>query len=196
MTRKILVTVTMIILAVCLVSGGCSSVDSNKLDSWKDMFKIAPGEKDAASPSSAAPNIDIPAAGEEITVKLYFVNSQTKQLEAEERSIPKVEGIARQTMQELIKGPSSNELQAVVPAGTELLDINIKPDGLCILDLSSEVNEVSSAQQGEMMVQAIANTMGQFPSVKEVSFLIEGQRVNVLGKTVDITEPVYADYTR
>lgn len=196
MTRKILVTVTMIILAVCLISGGCSSVDRNNLDSWKDMFKISPSEKDAASPSSAAPNIDIPAAGEEITVKLYFVNSQTKQLEAEERSIPKVEGIARQTMQELIKGPSSNELQAVIPAGTELLDINIKPDGLCILDLSSEVNEVSSAQQGEMMVQAIANTMGQFPSVKEVSFLIEGQRVSVLGKTVDITEPVYADYTR
>lgn len=82
----------------------------------------------------------------------------------------------------------------MVPAGTELLDINIKPDGLCIVDLSREVNQVSSARQGELMVQAIANTLGQFPAVKEVSFLVEGEKVSVLGGSVSVALPVQANY--
>lgn len=194
MTRKLLISVAMIVLAVCLLSGGCSSVDRSKIDSWKDMFKISTNQKDPANQTSIIPSLEVPTTDEEITVKLYFVNTQTKNLEAEQRNIPKVEGIARQTMHELLKGPTSPNHQAVVPAGTELLDINIKPDGLCIIDLSSEANQVGSAQEGEVMIQAIANTMGQFPSVKEVSFLIESQKVSVLGGSVNVAEPVQTRY--
>ncbi len=192
MTRKLLITMAMIVLAICLISGGCSSVDRGKIDSWKDMFKISTSQKDTADQNTIIPSLDVPATDEEITVKLYFINTQTKNLEVEQRNITKVEGIARQTMQELLKGPAYQNHQAVAPAGTELLDINIKPDGLCIIDLSSEANQIASAQEGGIMIEAIAKTMSQFPSVQEVSFLIDSQKVSVLGGSVNISEPVLA----
>ncbi len=194
MTKKFMMTMAMAVLAVCLISGGCSRIDDSKVESWKDMFKIPViGDNSKSSDQPAMiPDLISPAV-EQMVVNLYFVDSQTKQLVLEQRSIEKVEGIARQTMHELLKGPTRQGLQAVVPAGTQLLDINIKSDGLCIVDLSREANQVNSPQQGELMVQAIADTLGQFSSVREVSFLVDGEKVRVLG-TVDISQPVLAPY--
>ncbi len=196
MTKKLIMVMAMMLLAVCLLSGGCSRVDDSKINSWKDLIKIpsasdksTPNDKDTPTPGNESPEI-----GEQISVKLYFINAETNKLAVEKRSIGKVEGIARQTMEELIKGPSQQEYQPVLPVDTRLLDINIKPDGLCIVDLSGEADKVSSKEQGKLMVQAVANTLSQFPSVKEVSFLINGERVEALGGLVDIAQPVQADY--
>ncbi|NLN86442.1 MAG: GerMN domain-containing protein [Syntrophomonadaceae bacterium] len=192
MTKKLMIALAMMILSACLISGGCSRIDDSKVDSWKDMFKIPTGrDKDTDEKTIDFPTL-VNSRAEQVMVKLYFMDDQAQQLVVEERSIDKVTGIARQTVNELIKGPSNPELQAVIPAGTQLLDINIKPDGLCIVDLSREVNQVSSPQQGELMVQAIANTMGQFTTVEEVSFLVEGENANVLGGVV-VALPVQAD---
>lgn len=198
MTKKIVMAMAMMLLAVCLLSGGCSKVDDSKISSWKDLLKI-PTTSDKSTPSNkdiVTPINESQESGEQISVKLYFINPETNKLVFEERSIGKVEGIARQTMEELIKGPSQQEFQPVFPVSTRLLDINIKPEGLCIVDLSEEANRVSSKEQGQLMVQAVANTMGQFPSVTEVSFLIDGDKVNALGGIVDIAQPVQADYSR
>ncbi|MEQ8201277.1 MAG: GerMN domain-containing protein [Syntrophomonadaceae bacterium] len=195
MTKKLMMALAMVVLSACLISGGCSRIDDSKVDSWKDMFKIPTGsDKNTAGDKPVVASTIVDPGGEQVMVKLYFADGKTQQLVMEERSIGKVTGIARQTMNELIKGPSGPEHQAVIPVGTELLDINIKPDGLCIVDLSREVNQVSSPRQGELMVQAIANTMGQFPTVKEVSFRVEGENVSVLGGAVNVAQPVPADY--
>lgn len=196
MTRKTMMVTAMMLLAVCLLAGGCSqAVDESKIDSWKDMLKIptASDETDPSPNEGLTPVDENQIPGEQSVVKLYFSDSATQQLTVEERSIGKVEGIARQTMQELIKGPSRQDLQPIFPAGTTLLDINITPAGLCIIDLSEDAAEISSREQGELMVQAVANTLGQFPSVKEVDFLINGEAVEILGGLVDISEPVQAD---
>jgi len=185
------------LLAVCLLSGGCSKVDDTKVNSWKDLLKIPTSTEKSAqnNETNVTPANESQEAAEMIGVKLYFIDSKQNKLVVEERKIGKVQGIARQTMQELIKGPSGAEYQAVFPAGTKLLDINIKPEGLCIIDLSGEANKVSSKEQGTLMIQAVANTLGQFPSIKEVSFLINGEKVNALGGIIDIAQPVQANHT-
>jgi spore germination protein GerM len=198
MTNKFIMVLAVLLVAVCLLSGGCSKVDESKINSWKDLLKI-PVSTDKSAQNNNQANIT-PAnesqnAAEMITVKLYFIDSKQHKLVAEDRRIGKVQGIARETMQELIKGPSSANYQAVFPAGTKLLDINVKPEGLCIVDLSGEANKVSGKEQGSLMIQAIADTLGQFPSVKEVSFLINGEKVNTLGGLVDIAQPVQANHT-
>jgi len=199
MTKKLIVVMAMMLLALCLLSGGCSKVDDSKINTWKDMLKIPTSSDKAAQKGNDAvttPTADTQVTTEEISVKLYFVDPAQHKLVVEQRSIGKVEGIARQTMQELFKGPSSSGYQAVVPAGTKLLDINIKPEGLCIVDLSSEAGKISSQDQGKLMIQAVANTLSQFPSIKEVSFLINGEKVKTLGGLVDIAQPVQANYNR
>ncbi|MEA4924035.1 MAG: GerMN domain-containing protein [Syntrophomonadaceae bacterium] len=192
MTKKIVMVLALMIVAVCLLCGGCAKVDSS-LDSWKDIFKI-PTSTDKTGQNSDAqvtPANDAQEPAEMITIKLYFIDAQQPKLAAEERKIGKVEGIARQTMQELIKGPVDSGYTAVFPAGTRLLDINIKPDGLCIVDLSGEANQIDK-EQGRLMVQAVAHTLGQFSSVKEVSFLINGEKVTAIGGVVDVAQPVQA----
>lgn len=199
MTKKIIMAAAMIIMAVCLLSGGCSQVENNKINSWRDLLKIpASSEETAQNTSEPAviPDGNSGEAVEKISVRLYFIDPKQNKLAVEERSIDKVEGIARQTMAELIKGPSSAEYEAVFPAGTRLLDINIKPEGLCIVDLSSEADKIAGQEQGNFMIQAVADTLGQFPSIKEVSFLINGEKVNTLGGAVSIAKPVQVDYNR
>ena len=198
MTKKFMMVLAGMLLAVCLLSGGCSKVDDSKINSWKDMLKIPTSTDKSAqntNQSDITPANESPATTEKITVKLYFIDSKQHKLVAEERSIAKVQGIARETMQELIKGPSAADHQAVFPAGTKLLDINVKPEGMCIVDLSGEANKVSGKEQGSLMIQAVANTLGQFPSIKEVSFLINGEKANTLGGTLDIAKPVQAVHT-
>jgi hypothetical protein len=70
----------------------------------------------------------------------------------------------------------------------------VKPDGLCIVDLSGDAKKIVNKEQGRLMVQAIANTLGQFHSIQEVSFMINGEKVNNLGGMVDLAKPVQAEY--
>jgi germination protein M len=41
-----------------------------------------------------------------------------------------------------------------------------------------------------MMVMAIVNTLGQFATVKEVSFMINGELVQEIGGFVDLSQPL------
>jgi spore germination protein GerM len=196
MTNRFIIGLAAVLLVVCLLSGGCSKVDDSKINAWKDMIKIPTStEKSTQSDKDILiPENQSIVPGEKVTVKLYFEDSKQSKLVVEERSIGKVEGIARQTMQELIKGPSKTDMKPVFPVGSKLLDINVKPEGLCIVDLSSEVKKVNSKDQAKFMVQAVTNTLGQFPTIKEVSFLINGEKVNSLEGMVDLSKPVQAPY--
>ena len=134
--------------------------------------------------------------GEETTVQLYFISADGKSLVKEEKKIPKVEGIARATMEALLAGPEANSgYLPAAPAGTELLDINVKADDkLCIIDLSQEFANI--AQEGQdLAVYAIANTLCQFETVDQVEFRIEGANVESLGTDVDLSKDVSADYS-
>ena len=134
--------------------------------------------------------------GEETTVQLYFISADGKSLVKEEKKIPKVEGIARATMEALLVGPEANSgYLPAVPAGTTLLDINVKPDEkLCIVDLSQEFADI--AQEGQdLAVYAVTNTLCQFDTVEQVEFRIEGANVESLGTNVDLSENVMADYS-
>lgn len=130
---------------------------------------------------------------EKIKVVLYFGSKDGQYLVKEVREIPKVEGIARATLEELLKGPGpESNLVQTVPNGTKLLDINIKPDGLAIVSFSGELKAKhwgGSAGEGNT-VYSIVNTLTQFPSVQRVQILIEDQAVETLAGHLDISIPL------
>ncbi|HBQ26097.1 MAG TPA: hypothetical protein DD791_06860 [Syntrophomonas sp.] len=196
MNKKAISILAVILLAICLISGGCSVPSDKRVDikNWKDLLSLSP-EKSQSLPLNGVDKgvkpEENPEAGQElIEVKLYFVGPDGKSLVMEERSIGKTESMARNTVQELIKGPAENENLSAIPEGTRLRDINLKPDGLCIVDLSSQAQQVSSAKQEELMVYAIANTLGQFPTVKDVTFMIDGQRVDTIAGFLDLSNSI------
>jgi germination protein M len=196
MTQRFFVIIAVLVLAVCLISGGCQPANESKdIKSWRDLVNLLPEpEKETREELPVVPTVEPMAQAElnqeTIEVMLYFGGQDGLALVEESRIIPKEEGIARSTVNELLKGPDTPEYLSVVPEGTRLLDINVKPDGLCIINLSSEACQVANQQQEEMMIMAIANTVGQFPTVKEVAFMIEGERVQEIGGFMDLSQPV------
>ncbi|MDR1205308.1 MAG: GerMN domain-containing protein [Peptococcaceae bacterium] len=131
------------------------------------------------------------------TVLLYFTDQSGANLVAEERMIPKVEGIGRAVMQELLKGPVQPELAEALPQATQLLDINIKEDGLAIVDFSKELAEglADSSSAERMAVYSIVNTLSQFPSVERVQIRVEGKNVNTLKGAVRLDQELTEDVT-
>jgi len=198
MRNTIIVVLALALLSICLLSGGCAKPDQNKIKEWQDLLKI-PVDKEKASQKekNVLPSKNEksqPVTEQSMTVSLYFADSTGNKLIVEERDIVKVEGIARKTLEELLKGPTNVESVQVFPDGTRLRDINIKPDGLCIVDLSAEARGVVNKEQEKLMIYGIANTLNQFPSVKEVSFMINGEKVDSIGGYMDLSSPLQANY--
>ncbi len=195
MNRKLICLLTGVILAICLISSGCeqSSIRQESLKTWRDLLNpisqnltsnkaTVESEKTQVKPTIENSN----ETAETVQVKLFFFDSNKNALQAENAAIVKTEGIARSTMERLLLGPSSASLKSIAPFGTHLLDINIKKnEQLCIVDLSSEAKNISDKSQAKMMVDAISNTLFQFPSVKKVSILIAGESIEEI--------PVFAD---
>lgn len=195
MTQRFFIIIAVVVLAVCLVSGGCLPSQQEKAaQTWKDLVNLLPDtDSPEVQPSDTVIMEDaevLQVTPETIEVSLFFANADGSKLVEETRLITKEEGIARKTISELIKGPSTAEYMQVLPEGTRLLDINVKPDGLCIVDLSGEARQVSNRQQEELMVMAVANTVGQFPTVTGVSFMIDGEPVDEIAGFMNLSQPI------
>lgn len=143
------------------------------------------GQQDAAdsAPDAAADN------SETHQVTLYFANEEGR-LEAEQRMIPKQEGLARATVNQLISGPHDESLLPTLPAATILEDINIS-GGICTVDFSSELlSDLPDDQQKQKLaLYSIVNTLTQFDSVDEVRLLVNGQALDSFGG-VDVSAAV------
>jgi germination protein M len=194
-------------LALVLCFAGCGLIDN--LQSFKDNdesqeqepeeivieegVNIEPGDTTEPEQSDAMTSQD---SGSEDSreVVLYFANSDGTSLEGETRAIPKQEGIARATINELIAGPVDANLSPTLPAATILEDINIA-DGVCTVDFSTDfLTDLSSDQEAQMLaLYSIVNTLTQFDSVDYVRILVNGQALDSLAG-VDVST-VLAPFT-
>lgn len=189
MRKKILVIIWVLVFATVLV--GCGLLNKVREDFKKGENLTEPLDLNSPTVLVETPELSTTVEPEEKTVvTLYFADPVEHKLVAEEREIPKVVGIARATMEELIKGPAGSGLKGTLPAGTKLLDINIREDGLAIVDFSGELirDLPVSAQAEELAVYSIVNTLSQFPTVQEVEMRVEGQTVDTLLGHIDFQQ--------
>ncbi|WP_054695430.1 GerMN domain-containing protein [Syntrophomonas palmitatica] len=201
MGKKAVIALAVLVLVICILSGGCKTPaeEKQRLESWKDLLKKATEvdqtrtNRDEPKAKTNLQEVNTDTA-EKTTIKLYFGDLNNHALAVETRNISKTEAIGRKTLAELIKGPRTAGLKPVFPAQTSLRDINIKPDGSCIIDLSSEATRVDNVRDEKIMVYAMANTLGQFPTVKEISFMVDGQKTDKLAGFMDLSQPVKPDY--
>lgn len=156
-----------------------------------------PDANDISIEETYEPVQTIGDAVQEITVSLYFADADQQKLVKTEKQIPKVEGMARATIETLLEGPAPDSgLVAAVPSGTQLLDINVKPDEKkCIVDFSQELRNqlASSSKSEELAIYSIANTLCQFATIEQVEFRIEGQTVTTLAGGTDLSKAVAAN---
>lgn len=179
------------IVLLCVVVAFALFLSTGSFSKWQEVRdsllsvagKMPVQNEQAVLPSP--PNISLDAdvkPTKEVT--LYFTDAQTNNLIPEKHSIKKVEGIAKETIEALISGPQvSTGHYPVIPEGTKLLGINVKPDGLCIVDFSNELagNSKNSAVGEKIATYAIVDTLTQFPTIQRVKILINGQEKPTLG---------------
>lgn len=96
--------------------------------------------------------------------------------------IPKTESVALTTLQYMVKnGPVTellpNGFQAVLPADTEILGVNIKDDGTLIIDFSEEFLDYEAKDEVKIL-EALAHTMAQFDNVERIKLWINGHELN------------------
>jgi len=207
----------MVLLAALLVTGaaGCNRA-SETLSQLKQDFKQdvawnvaeedgdqqanqleVPDPNDITIEETYEPVQTIGEAVQEITVSLYFADADRQKLVKTEKQIPKVEGMARATVETLLEGPAPDSgLVSAVPSGTQLLDINVKPEEkTCIVDFSQELRNqlASSGNSEELAIYSIANTLCQFATIEEVEFRIEGQTITTLAGGTDLSKAVAAN---
>lgn len=131
--------------------------------------------------------------GEEQIV-LYFADENAQYLVPEYRKIKIVEGIAKQAIIELIKGPVNSELYPTVPSTTRVNNLYIS-DGIAYIDLSSEViKNHPGGSAGELLtVYSIVMTLTSFPEINKVQILVDGNSGETLVGHVDTSIPLERD---
>lgn len=131
------------------------------------------------------------ATAEKTEVTLYFTSAQGDKLVAEKRKISTVTGIAKETLQELIKGPTDKKLKKTLPEGTKLMDIDVK-DGLATVSFSKELHEkhLGGSNGEQITVYSIVNTLTQFPTIQRVQILVDGKSVETLAGHLGIADPI------
>ncbi len=129
-----------------------------------------------------------------MTVKLYFPNNvfNPKALDCSlvypvERIIPYTEGVAKATLEELIKGPTVEEIKngyfSSILKGTKANSVKMIGSTLVI-----DFNEIAASGGGSCGQLAkgssLMETLGQFSTVKEIKMTINGK-----GNTEDLFQP-------
>lgn len=132
----------------------------------------APGQ-----PSGEVPGADAPAST--MPLAIYYVKFTDKDayLVREVHEVARVPEVARAALDELIKGtPLTQGANRVLPANTKVKGISIDDQGMATVDFSPEVLQANVGSEGEALgIASIVNTLTEFPTIKKVSFTVDGQ---------------------
>lgn len=169
--RPAVLLAALLVAAVVIACGGDASSPAPTIT----MTETTP----ASAPPSPSPT---PTTAETIPVSVYFLRGE--KLGVAERRVPRTQAVAAAAMRELCGGPTEEEraagLGSAVPDGTELLGIVIR-DGVATVDLTSQYASGGGSLSMTARVAQVVYTLTQFPTVKAVSFRLNGQPITALG---------------
>lgn len=123
------------------------------------------------------------SSSEKMEVKVYFNQSGLDSVDCSVvgfviREIPKTTAPARAALEELLKGPTAQEKNALwgtaINEGVKVKSLTIE-NGLAMVDFSKELNTgVAGSCRVMAILSQITETLKQFPTVKEVTISIDG----------------------
>ena len=131
-----------------------------------------------------------PAPKDMQTVTVYYQDGEGY-LVPITTQVAKTDGIAKAALSLLVESSENDLLAArmglktVVPEGTAF-DLDIV-NGRARVDMSKEALACKSAEEEMLMVSAVAQTLNEFDSVQEVSFLFDGQARSKLTYGTDVS---------
>lgn len=118
------------------------------------------------------------------SVTLYFPKKDSDKLIKELRAIKVTDQqpIARYIINELIKGPTSENAAAALSDETVLLSVETS-DNICFVNFKSSFidRNSGSAEKEKMAIYSIVDSLTELESIKRVQFLMDGKKVDSFG---------------
>lgn len=144
-------------------------------DGIDEDAKMVYPEKDTETNVDEDPNEEVDKSFKDI--KLFFISFDETDLYLVEEThkIENVAGIARLTLENLRDSdPKTKDAINPIYERAKINGINIE-NGLAIVDFSKEIKNTNFGSGAEaMQVQAIVNTLTQFPTIDRVEFTVDG----------------------
>lgn len=181
MRKEGLLLGTFIIILSMLLSGCLKGEQTQEpIDVPEEVTIIDEEESEGTISESEEEKEDIEVTESEETVlrELYLIDS-SGMVVPQTFELPKTESAAKQALEYLVKdGPISeilpNGFQAVLPAGTEIISVNLQDDGTLIVDLSEDFKNYEADRELQIL-QAMTYTLTQFDSVERIKIWINGE---------------------
>ena len=115
------------------------------------------------------------------TANLYFFDDQAMHLFTEERKI-RTDNLFKNLMEELIRGPESEELRRTVPSEAKVISVD-REENMLIVDFSKELSSDRTFGHSSeyMRIYSVINTATQFEEIDKVKLLMEGEMITHYG---------------
>jgi spore germination protein GerM len=188
------ITLSAVLVAVALLW----RVDSRKAATPPPAPPPAAGQEPSPeTPALSRAPIE-PQEGNQREVTLFFQSPAGDDLQAEKRRIfltPSVSDQARQAVKELIEGPHEG-LAPTFPPTAEVREVYLARDGTAYVDFSqSLVDDHPGGSSAEIdTVFSLVDTLTfNFPEIKRVKILVEGEERPTLKEHLDLIRPYVAD---
>ncbi|SFB24122.1 germination protein M [Lentibacillus halodurans] len=190
MQKRSLLPLSLTVFLTIILSGcfqGEQSLDNEEMDPPQDAEAVDELESETGEEVSTKGEEsqkeegegDETTASETVDRQLYLIDANGM-VASQTLEIPQPESneVAKQALEYLVKdGPVTsllpNGFQAVIPAGTQILGLNLEDDGTMIVDVSKEFESYEAEQELEIL-QAMTYTLTQFENVDQMKLRING----------------------
>lgn len=194
-------------LALLLITAGCEQPTTEppdkkpapsaqtKPDAKPDMPEVkpvdpAPDKKPAGkNPATVKPAPDEQA----VNVKVYYPDDSGMRLVEVEREVLVSDKTDKYTaaVETLLEEPAEGNLTKIFPKNAKIRSVKVA-DGLATVDLDGNITKtfVGGSTGEEFLIGSVVDTLTNFPEVKRVKFLIDGQEIETLSGHMDLSTPL------
>jgi len=177
---------TALIFASLVILGGSLGVIFASRDS-ESAVSLGPAPTAAGSTTGSETTLPAPTL-----LEVWFARGE--KLVSVRRTLEATLRVATAAIGELLAGPTRAErasgFDTAIPAGTRLLGISIER-GVATVDFTSEYQSGGGSLSMQVRLGQVVYTLTQFPTVKKVSFRLDGTPVNVFSSEgIVLSHPV------
>ena len=172
-------------LLCAMVLAGCDEQKQGEAGS-KTVVSSSSGSSSSSSSSSQSGS-----KAQLVNIKVYYPDENATGLVAVEKSIKDTGNKYQAAVEALMAGTEKKGLANVFPKKAKLLQVTVSGK-VAKVDFSRELqkNFVGGSTGEEMLVGSVVNTLTEFPEIKKVQILVDGQEVETLSGHMDLSQPL------